>query len=523
MASKAPIEIFIAYHQKDEALFEELNKHLKLLENNKDIIILDKSKILPGQETETKISEDLRKAKIILLLISVDFLSVQSLEVTRATELHADGKALAIPVLLRYVEWEYPPFNVLSPLPSDKTFLPSDESKRDEAFSKIAKGIRDQVKKFDRNQECSFSNKSLADENCQNQVTKLISDADRSLKEEKLEEAALKYQKALSLDPNSVRARISLGNLLNEQNKYKEAIDEYQKAIRLNPDNAEAHFGLGFVLYEENKIDEAVKELREALRLNPDFSLAHLLLNIILLKQGKLEEAKLKEFANFASCDDQLTQSLMKRMSGKNKAILQGLWAIILYKQNTLEETIQKCKQTINFLKTQKRDSETIQVLASFHFWLGKALQDQGKLEDAIVEYRQAVYLDASHVEAHYNLGAVLSKQGKLEEAIAEYRQVLRLDPRDADAHNKLGIALYKQGKLEEAIEQYRQALHFNPNNGNAHNNLGLALSEQGKFEEAIKQLNRAVSLEPNNTIFSDNLKMVINKEKGFWGRLFGW
>ena len=530
MLSKAPVGIFISYHKEDEALFKELKKHLASLEENKVITIWHKDKITAGQETENEINEYLKEARIILLLISSDFLSDQPLEATRATELYSKQKASAIrilvfPVLLRPVLWEEPPFEGMSPLPRDKTFITSDKSKQDDALFKVTKEIRDEINKLVGNQEYSLSEESLADQNREDRVTKLINEADRLFKEEKLEEAARKYQEALNLDPNSVRAHISFGNVLKEQNKYEEAIDEYRKATSLNPDNAEAHFSLSFVLCEQTKLEEALKELREAIRLNPKFSLAHVLLAVVLLKQGKSEEAclKLKESANFASRDDQLTQSLMKRMSDKDKVVLQGLWAIILYNDNRLEETIEKCKQAINFLKTQKRGSETIKLLASFHFWLGKSIQDQGKLEEASAEYRQALHFDANYVAAHYNSGEVLSEQGKHKEAIVEYREVLRLDPSDADAYNKLGMALYTQSEFEEAIVEYYKALHFNFNHANAHNNLGLALLEQGKLEEAIKEVNLAVSLEPNNMIFRENLKIILDKEKGFWGRLFGW
>ncbi len=523
MLSNHPVSIFISYHLKDESLFEELNKHLAIQERNNSITILDKTKILPGQETHEKISEYLEKANIILLLISSDFLATQSLEVTRATELHAEKKALVIPVLLRHVDWEFHPFDTLSPLPSDKTFLPSDRFKQDEAFAKIAKGIKDKAKKFNINLEHPLSDETLVDKDCQNQVTKLINDADHLFKDEKLEQAAVKYLEALKLNSNSVRAHISLGNVLSEQNKHKEAIDEYRKAISLNYNNAESHFGLGFALYENNKIDEAIKELKEALHIDSDFSLAHLLLKILLLKQDKLEEVKLKEFANFVSKNDQLTQSLIKRMSNKNKAIMKGLLAIFLYKQNNLEDTVQKCREAINILKTQKNDLKTTRILANFYFWLGKGLQDLDRLEEAIVEYRQAAYLNSSHIEARFCLALALSRQGQFEKAIDEYHRVLRLNPKDAKVYNQLGIALYKQGNFEEAINQYRTAIHYHPDDGRFYNNLGLALIEKGEFKEAVKQLNKAVLFEPNNTVFIDNLKVAENNEKGLLRRLFSW
>ena len=44
------------------------------------------------------------------------------------------------------------------------------------------------------------------------------------------------------------------------------------------------------------------------------------------------------------------------------------------------------------------------------------------------------------------NLGNALRDQGKLEEAIASYRQALRLKPDYAEAYNNLGIALRIRG-----------------------------------------------------------------------------
>ena len=60
----------------------------------------------------------------------------------------------------------------------------------------------------------------------------------------------------------------------------------------------------------------------------------------------------------------------------------------------------------------------------------------------------------------YYNRGGDLHDQGKLKEAIAEYRESIRLKPdaADADAHFNLGNALKAQGKLEEAIAEFRKA-----------------------------------------------------------------
>jgi tetratricopeptide (TPR) repeat protein len=55
-------------------------------------------------------------------------------------------------------------------------------------------------------------------------------------------------------------------------------------------------------------------------------------------------------------------------------------------------------------------------------------------------------------------LGTVLGLQGKLEEAIAQYQQALRLNPNFAEAYYNLGTALYKQGRQDAALTQFKQA-----------------------------------------------------------------
>ena len=56
---------------------------------------------------------------------------------------------------------------------------------------------------------------------------------------------------------------------------------------------------------------------------------------------------------------------------------------------------------------------------------------------------REALRLNPRNPEAHGTLGNILADQGKVDEAIAEYRESLRLKPESADAHNNLGKALY--------------------------------------------------------------------------------
>ena len=78
--------------------------------------------------------------------------------------------------------------------------------------------------------------------------------------------------------------------------------------------------------------------------------------------------------------------------------------------------------------------------------------------------------------EAYNNMGKALKDQGKLEEATESYKKAFSIKPDYAEAYSNMGIALQKQGKLEESIEAYNKALLLNPNYAQAYYNMGLSL-----------------------------------------------
>ena len=79
-----------------------------------------------------------------------------------------------------------------------------------------------------------------------------------------------------------------------------------------------------------------------------------------------------------------------------------------------------------------------------------------------------------------------MTEQGRLEEGVRRFQEALRLWPQYAEAHNNLGNALAVQGKRGEAEAACRQAIALKPDNALAHNNLGNALAAQGKLVEAV-------------------------------------
>jgi hypothetical protein len=139
-----PVEVFLSYSHKDEELRNELVKHLSALKRAGIITDWHDRKITAGTEWEGQIDKHLNSAKVILLLISADFLAsdyCSGKELTRAMWRHSRKLARVIPIIVRSVDWKGSPFAKLQALPTDAKPITS-WANRDEAFTDVAQGIR---------------------------------------------------------------------------------------------------------------------------------------------------------------------------------------------------------------------------------------------------------------------------------------------------------------------------------------------------------------------------------------------
>lgn len=106
------------------------------------------------------------------------------------------------------------------------------------------------------------------------------------------------------------------------------------------------------------------------------------------------------------------------------------------------------------------------------------------------------------------NFGADLLKQGKLAEAITEFRQAVTVDPTYAAAWRNLGFALDKTGQLDEAVTAYQKAVELEPE-VNALNNLGVLYDKKERYREAVQAFEKALKLDPGNTTVQKNLEQA--------------
>jgi tetratricopeptide (TPR) repeat protein len=195
--------------------------------------------------------------------------------------------------------------------------------------------------------------------------------------------AAVKFQEALTLNPNNSHAHISLGNVLEFQGKQDEAIGHYALALALDS-TVEAMVTMANALRVNRKNDEAERLYRGALRRSPKDPFALYNFALALHETGRYAEA-LTYFAQAAEVEP-------------NDA---GVWSGLA----------QTCLKV-------------------------------GKAKEASVYLQKAIARAPSDAAQYAMLGAVLSRTGKYDAAVHYYKKALQLRPDLVEARDSLARAL---------------------------------------------------------------------------------
>ena len=163
---------------------------------------------------------------------------------------------------------------------------------------------------------------------------------------------------------------------------------------------------------------------------------------------------------------------------------------------------------------------------------LGNALQQSGRLEEALKAYDRGVMFKPEDAELWKCMGNVLVKLERSDEAVLSFQHALKFNPRHLEAASACAdllfnlkrydealayfnqsdeiepgrVALYQTRGLchahamrfDEALIDYRRALELDPGRAETHNNVGIIHVRYGRFDEANACFDRALALNPN-------------------------
>lgn len=112
--------------------------------------------------------------------------------------------------------------------------------------------------------------------------------------------------------------------------------------------------------------------------------------------------------------------------------------------------------------------------------------------------YLKALEVFPEFAAAHSNLASVLQQQGKLNEALMHYKEAIRIQPTFADAYSNMGNTLKEMQDIQGALQCYTRAIQINPAFADAHSNLASIHKDSGNIPEAIQSYRTALKLKPD-------------------------
>ena len=183
------------------------------------------------------------------------------------------------------------------------------------------------------------------------------------------------FQKAIDLDPKYALAYAGLADVHSlvpvyagtaPQDDVPKALAAARKAVELDDRLAESHTSLGNALVSSVQLKAAEAEFRRALELNPNYATAHQWLAECLFGQGRFSES--------------LAENERAHELDPLSLIINASYASSLAGAGRYEEAVKQARKTLDL------DPE----LVPGHEILGQIYEDEGKLNEAIIEYSKA-------------------------------------------------------------------------------------------------------------------------------------
>jgi protein O-GlcNAc transferase len=163
------------------------------------------------------------------------------------------------------------------------------------------------------------------------------------------------------------------------------------------------------------------------------------------------------------------------------------------------DEALERYRQALSVLPGYSRA----------HLNVGVALEAMGEGDAAVEAYRSALVSERGNPFASYNLGKLLHTRGEHPEAARLLRAALRRKPDFTDARVVLASALEAAGETEPAAAELALVLKERPDYVGARYNYALALKKLGRSAEAETALRRVLESEPNEAAMFQLSKLL--------------
>jgi tetratricopeptide (TPR) repeat protein len=257
----------------------------------------------------------------------------------------------------------------------------------------------------------------------------------------------------------------------------------FQKAQAGRPESVTTQMGLAAVLEMEGKTQEAQTLVQRLVGAFPQAPEPKERLGRLLLAGGDVAGAETQAVA------------LVKLGSTANAHLLLG---DVRLAQKKAVEAEAEYRQVLKLAPN----------LVAAQVSVGRALQAQGRNEEAIRYLEGAAEAGVNNLELWASLGSVNRRANRFQRAVEVHRRVIELAPKQALGYVLLGADHFATGQWDQAIEDYANALNVEPGNATATKWLARSLAhrartraDSNRIDDAIRDLRRAYDLERSSSM----------------------
>ncbi|UOQ50912.1 tetratricopeptide repeat protein [Hymenobacter cellulosivorans] len=129
----------------------------------------------------------------------------------------------------------------------------------------------------------------------------------------------------------------------------------------------------------------------------------------------------------------------------------------------------------------------------------GVALYDEGKYDEAVLRYKQALKLAPDNFTAQYELAMTYGSLGRNEEVVELCKQLLKSEQADASVYVTYGSALDDLKRPQEAVRIYQAGIKKYPASGLLYFNLGVTQAGMQRYQDATESMQMAVRQNPKH------------------------
>lgn len=307
------------------------------------------------------------------------------------------------------------------------------------------------------------------------------------------------YRSGIKVNP--AKAWGNLGNVLKSQSKISEAEIAYRNALYYRSNMADMLYNLGLLLQENSRFAEALHYYKLAVGSRPTLASAYLNTGIILMNQGKTEEAR----RTFLKCSE-IPDENLKDPHAHKSSVTSCLYNLgkLYHEQGRYEEALSVYREAIQKMPRQFAPQ-------SLYNMMGEAYMRLSKLPEAEHWYMESLRSKTDHIPAHLTYGKLLALTGRKSEAEKFFLKAIELDPTKGNCYMHYGQFLLEESRLTEAAEMAKKAAELDSTEFDVVFNAAHMLRQASLNEAAEKYYDLAARLRPNYPAALMNLGAILH------------